>query len=74
MKIYEAIQRAEKRRDGIRKWLKENHPETFEEQKHCDGGTPERAYWHHGYMMGIRDLIALFQSSDFTTKDDREVI
>ena len=45
------------RYEGQREWLKENHPETFEEQKHCDGGTPERAYWHHGYMMALGDIL-----------------
>lgn len=30
----------------------------FEEQRHLDAGTRERAYWHHGYLMALRDVIA----------------
>jgi len=41
---------------GQREWLKDLHPETFKEQKHLDRGSPERAYWHHGYMMAIGDI------------------
>lgn len=68
--MYETIQGAELRLNGIRTWLKENHPETFEEQKHTDKGTPERAYWHHGYMMGLRDLLGWIQSSQITTNSE----
>lgn len=41
---------------GQREWLKDEHPETFKEQKHIEHGTSERAYWHHGYMMAIGDI------------------
>lgn len=50
-------------KDSIRKriedhlaFLTREHPEVFINQKHCDAGTPERAYWHHGYMMALRDI------------------
>lgn len=52
------MERFEERMKTHRAWLKENHPETFTEQKHTEEGTPERAYWHHGYMMAIRDILA----------------
>jgi hypothetical protein len=45
------------RRDGQREWLKLHYPETFSEQKHLDEGTPERGYWHHGYMMALTDIL-----------------
>ena len=68
--MYNAIQGAERRFNANRIWLKENHPETFEEQKHCDEKTPERAYWHHGYMMGLRDFLGWIQGSSFTTNSE----
>lgn len=47
----------EDRYRGLRAWLKQNHPEVFADQKHCDEGASERAYWHYGYMAAINDLV-----------------
>ena len=44
-----------------REWLETHHPETFTEQKHTQEGTSERAYWHHGYMMALRDSLAMLE-------------
>jgi hypothetical protein len=43
--------------DGLRDWLKENAPECCEEQRHLDAGTPERAYWHYGYLCALHDIL-----------------
>ena len=43
--------------DDLEEWLMENAPEVFEEQKHLDEGTPERAYWHYGRAVALRDAI-----------------
>ena len=48
---------AEKRADGIREWLKENAPEVVDEQKHLNDRSVERAYWHYGYMIALRDVL-----------------
>lgn len=72
MNLYEAIQRMEKRVEGQTRWLKENYPEVFEEQKHLDGGSPERAYWHYGSMIALRDTVALLQRSEFANKGEEE--
>lgn len=45
------------RLDGQQEWLFRNHPEVFTEQKHLDEGSIERAYWHYGYMVALRDVI-----------------
>jgi hypothetical protein len=29
----------------------------FAEQLHCEEGTRERAYWHYGYMVALRDVL-----------------
>lgn len=47
------------RRDGIRSWSREKHPECQKEQKHLDTGTPERAYWHYGYYVALTDVLRL---------------
>jgi hypothetical protein len=49
----------QQRRDGIRQWLDDEAPYTECDQRHLDGGTPERAYWHHGYQAALSDVIAL---------------
>ncbi len=38
-------------------WLANNAPEVMSEQKHLDEGSPERAYWHYGYMVALRDVL-----------------
>lgn len=45
------------RRDGIKQWLDDNSPFVFADQKHLDEGSPERAYWHHGYYTALTDVL-----------------
>lgn len=45
------------RADGISDWLDENHPEITKEQAHLRKGAPERAYWHYGYCIAMRDVM-----------------
>jgi hypothetical protein len=52
-------QKIKQRADDTYVWLQENHPECQKEQAHLDKGTPERAYWHFGYYMALRDILAL---------------
>ncbi len=47
------------RRRQINQWLDEEAPYTEADQLHLDVGTPERAYWHHGYQAGLADAIQL---------------
>lgn len=35
----------------------------FTEQRHLDPGTVECAYWHHGYLMALRDVLNLSPAS-----------
>ncbi|GLQ53768.1 hypothetical protein GCM10010862_10270 [Devosia nitrariae] len=58
----------EGREAELSRWLRDNAPECFEEQKHLDAGSSERAYWHHGYLMAIRDVLALLDRSSASTK------
>jgi hypothetical protein len=54
----------EQRRDDIRDWLSEEAPYTAFDQKHLDAQTPERAYWHHGYLSALADIIGMLSSAD----------
>lgn len=48
----------------LSEWLKKNHPEVVAEQKHLDEGSVERAYWHYGYMVALRDVMRLLTTSE----------
>lgn len=48
------------RADGIDRWLETNEGHNCKDvQAHLDEGTAERAYWHFGYMMALRDVLRL---------------
>lgn len=49
----------ETRRSKLAEWLENHAPECKTEQKHLDAGTEERTYWHFGYLVAIRDVLAL---------------
>lgn len=50
----------ERRRAGLTAWLSDNAPHVTVEQKHLNANTPEQAYWHYGYAVALRDVLALF--------------
>ena len=52
------------RHDGLLKRLDKEHPEVFTEQRHVHKGTSERAYWHHGYMMALSDVLRALGAHD----------
>ena len=51
------LAKVKEREAGMLDWLKLNAPYVFGEQKHLDEKTPERAYWHYGYMVACRDIL-----------------
>jgi hypothetical protein len=53
------ISALEQRAKDLQSWLKENAPGVFVEQKHLDEGSPERVYWHYGYVVAVRDIYRL---------------
>lgn len=55
-------------------WLKTNCPEVFEEQKHLDDKSSERAYWHYGRWSALKDIrqspmMALLREMDAGIKE-----
>ena len=51
-------------------WLRENAP-YIAEQKHLDADTPERAYWHYGYVVAMRDIRKALQEPREDNDDAR---
>jgi hypothetical protein len=46
------------RRENTLEWLKENHPNIFDEQKHLDKNSIEQLYWHYGYYIALKDILS----------------
>ena len=42
---------------GHYEFLQEQDFIMLKEHKYLDAGTPERAYWHHGYMVACKDIL-----------------
>ena len=71
--VESTIEKMRIRVDGIQKWLDENHPECQKEQKHTDGGTIERAYWHYGYMVAMADAIRELTDQPLDERDRERI-
>jgi hypothetical protein len=44
-----------RRIDELSEWLTEHAPYCQTEHAHLNEGSRERAYWHYGYLMALRD-------------------
>ena len=64
MMMEDEWEKIKKREKDLTEYLREQHPECFKEQRHTDKGTQERVYWHYGYLIAIRDILALFNGPD----------
>jgi hypothetical protein len=40
----------------LEKWLRAHAPDCATAQAHMIEGAPERAYWHYGYLIALRDV------------------
>ena len=57
------VDRLEERRNDLAEWLAEHGADCGHVQAHLDAGTSERAYWHHGYAVALKDVLALLTGS-----------
>ena len=53
----------QQRISGLERWMAFNAPSCDDDQKHLDEHTPERAYWHYGYLCSLRDVLKLLGES-----------
>ena len=63
----------EKRMNATRKWLRDNSSACFTEQKHLDEGSQERAYWHYGYMVALRDVMRFLAQDPETNTHSADI-
>lgn len=47
-------------------WLSEQPIKVRQEQRHLEEGTQERAYWHYGYAMALKDVLRALDHSGET--------
>ena len=59
------------RRNDLRDWLRDEAPETENDQRHLEQHTPEQAYWHHGYQSALGDMLALITKAEVTCNRDK---
>jgi hypothetical protein len=53
----ELIVRLRERVAQLTDWLQKEGAEYLTEQKHLDPETPERTYWHLGYLAAVNDVL-----------------
>ena len=72
--VRSTIENMRVRMEGLQRWLDEDHPECRKEQKHTDReDSPEKAYWHYGYMVALADTIRALTDQPLDERD-REVL
>ena len=45
------------RHDALQRELADAAPYAAADQRHLDANTPERAYWHLGYIAALTDVL-----------------
>jgi hypothetical protein len=59
------IELIDRRIANMSAWLKGTGQDCTTEQAHLDEGSPERAYWHHGYLVALKDIRKLLAQHSF---------
>jgi hypothetical protein len=55
-----------RKQSELRRWLAQHAPQIEREQRHLQEGTAERAYWHYGYYIAVRDIQVLVDRGEAT--------
>lgn len=50
----------QQRLEALSRWLDSNAV-AISAQDHLVSGSPERAYWHHGYQCALSDILQLYE-------------
>ena len=59
-----------KRRADLETWLRENAPNADVEQRHLDAHSSEQAYWNYGYLVALKDVLALLSKRQHADLSD----
>ena len=61
------LTRLERREARLAQWLRENAPHVTEDREYLYEGSEGRAYWHYGYLVAVRDVLALLKGDANTS-------
>lgn len=70
MNIDAASEIIRRQHDRLKDALSDEAPFTFVDHKHLDANTPERAYWHYGYITALNDVLRLLAGENLTQTSD----
>lgn len=62
------FRKVEDRCRELRDWIYHEAPQCLTEQKHLEESSQERAYWAHGYLNALVDVLRLFSRSTVSGK------
>ncbi|GBE42478.1 hypothetical protein BMS3Bbin10_00539 [bacterium BMS3Bbin10] len=54
-----AVSDIERRHDELADWLQRRAAHSIKDQNHLDEGSIAQTYWHYGYLMATKDVLAL---------------
>jgi hypothetical protein len=67
------FRKIEHRCSELKEWIDRKAPQCHTQQRHLQEGSEERAYWAHGYMSALLDVLRLFSRSSMSPQDsDRD--
>jgi hypothetical protein len=64
------FRKIEHRCSELKEWVLDKAPQCFTDQKHLQEGSPERAYWAHGYLNALLDVLRLFSRGVSASEDE----
>ena len=47
--------------EALSRWLEQHGSYCQDEKAHMKEGSRERAYWHYGYLVALRDTLAMLE-------------
>jgi len=60
----QAMDRLQERVAALDEWMREHGCTALREQRHLDDGSMERIYWHYGYLVALRAVLALLNGQN----------
>jgi len=57
----------------MEEWMRQYGACALREQRHLDKDSIERAYWNYGYLMALREALALVTDQDDSSQGDSPV-
>ncbi len=65
------LPKIEDRCSELQNWILHNAPQCMYEDKQLVEGSQERAYWAHGYMTALYDVLQLFAKNNLLPRNRR---